>query len=89
MREAFVACLAAGVLGSAVFAAVGCGRGGPSASATDEQANVSPENVPTYALASKRLATVRSALATGKDPSMKCKSLVAAVDASFRRLCRA
>ena len=93
MRELFVAGLAVGVLGSAALAAIGCGRGGPSASATDEQANVTPENVPAYALASKRLATVRSALATGKDPSMKCKSLEVSVaplrterDAASQRL---
>lgn len=46
MREAFVAVLALGVLGSAVFSSVGVGRGGPSASATDEAANIAPENIP-------------------------------------------
>ena len=93
MREVFVAALAVGVLGSAVFLAIGCGRNGPSASATDEQSTVEPGNATAYALASKRLATVRSALATGRDPSMKCKSLVASVsplrverDAASQRL---
>lgn len=72
MRESFIFCLTAALVGSAVMAGIGCGRGG---AAQSEPASSS------QALAAQRLAAARTALSLGRDPSMKCKSAIVAIEA--------
>jgi hypothetical protein len=69
MRESFIACLAAGLIGCTALA-VGCGR---NAATADDVTS------PTHVAAAKRLAAARSALAMGHDPSMKCKSALSSL----------
>lgn len=75
MRESVVAFFAVAVLGLVAVSA-GCGRGA-SGPATSDEASAPP---PCAAAAQKRLSGVRSALAAGRDPSMKCRALVASLD---------